>query len=106
MLCQSTHHSALIGYLPFPTANSQLHRYVLDQILSGEATEDVVENIHEYLTTLGQSIRSGSVKVDDFIIFKVRRRLDVQTHYTDFRISVLVKILRITRMLKVNPMYK
>lgn len=47
-------------------------RYVLDQILSGEAAENVVENIHEYLTTVGTNVRSGKVKVDDFIIFKVR----------------------------------
>lgn len=46
------------------------HRYVLDQILSGEATETVVENIHEYLTNLSASIRSGEVKIDEFIIFK------------------------------------
>lgn len=46
-------------------------RYVLDQILSGEATEIVVENIHEYLATVSSNVRSGKVKVDDFIIFKV-----------------------------------
>ena len=45
-------------------------RYVLDQILSGEATEVVVENIHEYLTTVGEDVRAGKVKLDDFIIFK------------------------------------
>lgn len=47
-----------------------LHRYVLDQILSGEATEIVVEKIHEYLTTVGEDVRAGKVKLDDFIIFK------------------------------------
>jgi len=46
-------------------------RYVLDQILSGEATEVVVENIHEYLATIGSNVRSGKVRVDDFTIFKV-----------------------------------
>lgn len=30
----------------------------------------MVENIHEYLTTLSASIRSNQVKVDEFIIFK------------------------------------
>jgi DNA polymerase alpha subunit A len=44
---------------------------VLDQILCGEATEIVVENIHEYLTTVGEDTRGGKVKMDDFIIFKV-----------------------------------
>jgi DNA polymerase alpha subunit A len=46
-------------------------RYVLDQILSGEATEIVVENIHEYLRSVGENIRSGRMKLEDFVIFKV-----------------------------------
>lgn len=47
-------------------------RYVLEQILSGEATEVVVERIHEYLTNVGEDVRAGKIKLDDFIIFKVR----------------------------------
>ncbi|KIK93692.1 hypothetical protein PAXRUDRAFT_12489 [Paxillus rubicundulus Ve08.2h10] len=45
-------------------------QYVLEQILSGEATEVVVENIHEYLATVSSNVRTGKVKVDDFIIHK------------------------------------
>ncbi|KAH9849847.1 hypothetical protein C2E23DRAFT_887828 [Lenzites betulinus] len=45
-------------------------QYVLEQILSGEATEDVVENIHEYLTTVSENVRAGKIKLDEFIIFK------------------------------------
>ena len=48
------------------------YRYVLEQILSGEPTEVVVENIHEYLTKIGGDIRNGAIKLDEFIIFKVR----------------------------------
>jgi len=44
---------------------------VLEQILSGDPTEIVVENIHEYLTTIGDNVRSGKTKLDDFIIHKV-----------------------------------
>ncbi|TBU30600.1 DNA polymerase alpha catalytic subunit [Dichomitus squalens] len=44
--------------------------YVLDQILSGEATETVVENIHEYLVTIGQQVRAGKIKLEEFIIHK------------------------------------
>ena len=59
---------------------------VLKEILSGEATEYVVTNIHNYLTTLGETVRSGAVPLDEFIIFKVsscrpsnlRRRTDSQ----------------------------
>ena len=46
-------------------------QYVLEQILSGEATETVVENIYEYLSTMSGDVRSGKVKLDEFIIFKV-----------------------------------
>lgn len=48
-----------------------MDRYVLEQILSGENTETVVEQIHEYLTTMGEEVRAGKIKLDEFIIFKV-----------------------------------
>lgn len=47
------------------------HRYVLEQILSGEPTEVVVEAIHDYLTKIGEDVRNNRIKVDDFIINKV-----------------------------------
>lgn len=46
-------------------------RYVLDQILSGEMTEVVVEKIHDYLRSVGENIRAGRMKLEDFLIFKV-----------------------------------
>lgn len=46
-------------------------RYVLKQILSGEATEVVVEKVHEYLASVGDGVRSGKVALDDFIVWKV-----------------------------------
>lgn len=49
-----------------------LVRFVLEQILSGEATENVVENIHEYLSTVSENVRAGKIKLDEFIVFKVR----------------------------------
>ncbi|KAF7983750.1 hypothetical protein HWV62_19727 [Athelia sp. TMB] len=45
-------------------------QFVLEQILSGEATEDVVEHIHEYLGTIGGNVREGKVRMDEFIVFK------------------------------------
>ncbi|KAH9935987.1 uncharacterized protein BXZ73DRAFT_45345 [Epithele typhae] len=45
-------------------------QFVLDQILSGEATENVVENIHEYLATFGKDVRAGKIKLEEFIIHK------------------------------------
>lgn len=45
---------------------------VLKEILSGEATEYVVSKIHDYLTLLGETVKSGAVPLEDFIIFKVR----------------------------------
>ena len=48
--------------------------FILDQILSGETTEVVVERIHEYLTKLGNDVRGGHVPADKFIVHKVRKR--------------------------------
>ncbi|KAF8064215.1 DNA polymerase family B-domain-containing protein [Lyophyllum atratum] len=50
--------------------SKNVSQYVLDQILSGEATENVVENIHEYLRVISENVRGGKTKVEDFIIFK------------------------------------
>ena len=44
---------------------------MLEQILSGDPTELVVKNIHEYLTTIGDNVRSGKTKLDGFIINEV-----------------------------------
>ncbi|KAG2067603.1 hypothetical protein BDR04DRAFT_1104760 [Suillus decipiens] len=50
--------------------SKNVSQYVLEQILSGEPTEVVVENIHEYLDTIGKNVRSGKIKLEDFIVFK------------------------------------
>ncbi|EKM50078.1 uncharacterized protein PHACADRAFT_213841 [Phanerochaete carnosa HHB-10118-sp] len=50
--------------------SKNVSQYVLEQILSGEATETVVENVHEYLSTMSGDVRAGKVKLDEFIIFK------------------------------------
>ncbi|KAJ6485791.1 hypothetical protein C8R45DRAFT_829069 [Mycena sanguinolenta] len=50
--------------------SKNVSQYVLNQILSGDAPEDVVQNIHQYLTTVGQNVREGKVKLEDFTVFK------------------------------------
>ncbi|KAF5362489.1 hypothetical protein D9756_002711 [Leucocoprinus leucothites] len=50
--------------------SKNVSQYVLEQILSGDPTEIVVENIHEYLTTVGENVRNGSTKLEELIIFK------------------------------------
>ncbi|KAF8920856.1 hypothetical protein CPB85DRAFT_1372860 [Mucidula mucida] len=50
--------------------SKNVSQFVLDKILSGDPTEIVVEEIHEYLTTIGQNIREGKIKLDEFIVFK------------------------------------
>ncbi|KAJ7574363.1 hypothetical protein C8J56DRAFT_839134 [Mycena floridula] len=50
--------------------SKSVSQYILDQILSGEPTEIVVEQIHEYLSTVGENVRNGKMKVDDFVVFK------------------------------------
>ena len=72
MHCPRQSHSKCSAADRFATNPQPLwHRYVLEQILSGEATETVVENIHEYLTTVGTDVRAGKMKLDEFIIYKV-----------------------------------
>ena len=46
-------------------------RWVLKQILSGEAREDLVEKVHEYLRQIGESVSTGQVPLAKFIITKV-----------------------------------
>lgn len=50
--------------------------YVLTCILSGEATEIVVEQIHDYLRTVGTDVRSGNTALEEFIINKVGHNSD------------------------------
>ena len=40
--------------------------------MSGEETEVVVSKIHDYLVTMGEKVLSGTVPLEDFIIYKVR----------------------------------
>ncbi|TFK51987.1 hypothetical protein OE88DRAFT_1658731 [Heliocybe sulcata] len=54
----------------FCALSKNVSQYVLDQILSGEETEIVVERIHEYLSTIGTQVREGKIKLDEFIVFK------------------------------------
>jgi len=44
---------------------------VLDEVLSGKATEDAITEIHEYLTATGGDLRDGKIDIDDLIVFKV-----------------------------------
>ncbi|WFD29013.1 DNA-directed DNA polymerase [Malassezia sp. CBS 17886] len=44
--------------------------YVLDCILSGEATEVVVEKIHDHLQQVAADVRAGKVPLDDLVIYK------------------------------------
>ncbi|KAF8621892.1 hypothetical protein AX15_007444 [Amanita polypyramis BW_CC] len=50
--------------------SKNVSQYVLEQILSGDPTEIVIENIHEFLTTISNNVRSGKTMLEDFIIHK------------------------------------
>ena len=76
----------------------------MNQILSGEATETVVENIHEYLSTMGERIRKGKIGLEEFIIFKVRSFRSFVVCISHCRFSVLVKIQRIILMQRASLM--
>ena len=45
-------------------------KYVLDQILSGEEKEVVVNNIHDHLEKVAQQMRSGELPLDKYVITK------------------------------------
>ncbi|KAF9525116.1 hypothetical protein CPB83DRAFT_860041 [Crepidotus variabilis] len=50
--------------------SKKVSQYILDQILSGEATETVVEKMHEYLMRVNDDVRNAKIDVEEFIIFK------------------------------------
>ena len=52
-----------------PLAKQASH-YCLDQILSGRPREEVVAGIHEHLSSLGNSIREGTVPLNKYVITK------------------------------------
>lgn len=54
----------------YSALSKNVSNYVLEQILSGQATELVVEHIHEYLSDISTKIKMGEVGLDDFIIYK------------------------------------
>ena len=51
------------------------HSRVLDEILSGKATEDAITEIHEYLTLIGNDLRDGKIDLDDLVVFKVSLKI-------------------------------
>ncbi|CAO1638402.1 unnamed protein product [Sympodiomycopsis kandeliae] len=54
----------------YSALSKNVSSYVLDQILSGESTENVVEAIHNYLGEIGEAVRGGQIPLEDYIIFK------------------------------------
>lgn len=44
--------------------------YVLSQILSGKQREDVVFNLNEYLSDIGDKMKTNRITLDQFIITK------------------------------------
>lgn len=82
---------------------------VLKEILSGEATEVVVEKIHELLTKLGEAVRNSEIPIDDYIIFKVSSAMEIPPFYVANHRplkSVLVKTRKITLTRNLNPTFK
>ncbi|GAA5950464.1 hypothetical protein JCM10213_003586 [Rhodosporidiobolus nylandii] len=54
----------------FSKLSKDASKDVLDMILSAKATETVIEEIHDYLVNLGESVRKGLKSMDDYIIYK------------------------------------
>lgn len=49
--------------------------YVVDQILSGNSREAIVENIHSKLMEIGQKVKDGQIPLDLYVITKVSKIL-------------------------------
>ena len=54
------------------------YRRVLSFILSEKDREEVVDEIHSYLETVGKEIREGSIPLEKFVINKVKRKRKVK----------------------------
>lgn len=54
----------------YSALSKNVSSYVLEQILSGESTENVVAAIHTYLGEIGDAVREGQIPLEDYIIFK------------------------------------
>ncbi|KAL7410542.1 hypothetical protein BDY24DRAFT_399400 [Mrakia frigida] len=50
--------------------SKNISKFVLDHILSGEATELCIIKVHDYLTEMDEKIRGGKIPLEDFIINK------------------------------------
>ena len=66
----------------------------------------VVEQIHEYLASVGQNVRSGEIKLDDFIIHKVSTSSNHWSRSLTAVLSVLAKTRKTTPRVMVNLTYK
>ena len=44
--------------------------YVLSQILSGKQREEVVLNLNEYLSDIGDKMKAGKINLSEYIITK------------------------------------
>ncbi|KAG8854423.1 DNA-directed DNA polymerase alpha catalytic subunit pol1 [Tulasnella sp. 330] len=54
----------------FCVLSKTVSKQILDHILSGKPTEEVVEEIHDYLREVGSMVREGKVTLEDLTIYK------------------------------------
>lgn len=57
--------------------------YVLSQILSGKQREEVVMNLNEYLSDIGEKMKSGKISLSEYIITKQLTR--ALSEYSDIK---------------------
>jgi DNA polymerase alpha subunit A len=57
--------------------------YVLDQILSGKQREEVVMNLNEYLSEIGEKMKTGKTPLSEYIITKQLTR--ALNEYSDIK---------------------
>ncbi|KAG8995845.1 DNA-directed DNA polymerase alpha catalytic subunit pol1 [Tulasnella sp. JGI-2019a] len=54
----------------FCVLSKTVSKQILDHILSGKPTEEVVEEIHDHLRAVGSMVREGKVTLEDLTIYK------------------------------------
>lgn len=57
--------------------------YVLGQILSGKQREEIVLNLNEYLSDIGEKMKSNKITLDQYIITKQLTRAIAE--YSDIK---------------------
>lgn len=61
-------------------------RYIIKEILSNKSKDEIVDNIHSHLITLGEEVTQGKKPLSNYIIYKVGTL--IYSYREPFKISI------------------